>query len=140
MPLQSLGVDRPLHELKAELFKALAHPVRVRTLELLAERDRRVSELLTEIGIEASHLSQHLAVLRRTGVVTARREGNAVSYRLAHPAVAAMLADARTAIIDSLTRASTTLADLDEPVPSRTPTVRPKPRTTGTPRRTGAPA
>lgn len=115
MPLQQLGVDRPLHELKAELFKALAHPVRVRTLELLAERDRRVSELLAEIGIEASHLSQHLAVLRRTGVVTARREGNAVSYRLAHPAVAAMLADARTAIIDSLTRASTALADLDEP-------------------------
>ncbi|WP_448060464.1 ArsR/SmtB family transcription factor [Cellulomonas hominis] len=130
MPLQSLGIDRPLHELKAELFKALAHPVRVRTLELLAERDRKVSELLAEIGIEASHLSQHLAVLRRTGVVLARREGNTVHYTLAHPAVAAMLADARTAIVDALTHARATLDDLertDEPALVPTPLAPPAP-------------
>lgn len=104
MPLHALGVDRPLAEVKAELFKALAHPVRVRTLELLVERDRQVSELLTELGLEASHLSQHLALLRRAGVVTARRTGNAVHYALALPAVADMLTAARSVLVDSAAR------------------------------------
>ena len=104
MPLHALGVDLPLAEVKADLFKALAHPVRVRTLELLVERDRQVSELLTELQLEASHLSQHLAVLRRAGVVTARRTGNAVQYSLALPAVADMLAAARAVLVDAATR------------------------------------
>ena len=103
MPLHALGVDRPLAEVKADLFKALAHPVRVRTLELLVERDRQVSELLAELGLEASHLSQHLAVLRRAGVVTARRSGNAVHYALALPAVADMLGAARAVLVDAAT-------------------------------------
>jgi len=113
MPLHALGVDRPLATIKAELFKALGHPVRVRTLELLVERDRQVSELLAELDIEPSHLSQHLAVLRRAGVVTALREGNAVRYSLALPAVADMLAAARTVLTDALTRSQDTLSDLE---------------------------
>ena len=98
------GIDRPLAEVKAELFKALSHPVRVRTLELLVERDRQVADLLTELDLEASHLSQHLAVLRRAGVVTATRRGNAVHYTLALPAVADMLAAARAVLVDAATR------------------------------------
>ncbi len=101
---QSPGLDRPLAEVKADLFKALSHPVRVRTLELLVERDRQVADLLTELDLEASHLSQHLAVLRRTGVVTATRRGNAVHYTLALPAVADMLAAARAVLVDAATR------------------------------------
>ncbi|MBO0900151.1 winged helix-turn-helix transcriptional regulator [Cellulomonas sp. zg-ZUI222] len=104
MPLHALGVDRPLADVKADLFKALAHPVRVRTLELLVVRDRQVSELLAELGLEASHLSQHLAVLRRAGVVTAHRTGNAVHYALALPAVAEMLSAARDVLVDAATR------------------------------------
>lgn len=111
MPLHALGDDRPLAEVKAELFKALSHPVRVRTLELLVDRDRQVSELLTELGLEASHLSQHLAVLRRAGVVTARRTGNAVHYALALPAVADMLAAARTVLVDAAARRQGLLDD-----------------------------
>ena len=113
MPLPALGVDRPLAEVKADLFKALAHPVRVRTLELLAERDRQVSELLTELGLEASHLSQHLAVLRRAGVVSARRSGNTVEYSLALPAVAEMLAAARAVLLDAAARNRALLAATD---------------------------
>lgn len=104
MPLHALGVDRPLADVKADLFKALAHPVRVRTLELLVVRDRQVSDLLAELGLEASHLSQHLAVLRRAGVVTAHRTGNAVLYALALPAVADMLTAARDVLVDAATR------------------------------------
>ncbi len=114
MPLQRLGVEQPLAAVKADLFKALGHPVRVRTLELLVERDRQVAEMLGEIDIEASHLSQHLAVLRRAGVVTARREGNAVFYTLALPAVADMLNAARAVLLDALTRNRETLSDLEQ--------------------------
>ena len=105
------GVDRPLAEVKADLFKALSHPVRVRTLELLVERDRQVADLLTELDLEASHLSQHLAVLRRTGVVTATRRGNAVHYTLALPAVADMLAAARAVLVDAAARRTELLED-----------------------------
>jgi DNA-binding transcriptional ArsR family regulator len=85
----------PLHQLKAEFFKTLGHPARIRVLELLSEREMPVSELLPEIGLEASNLSQQLAVLRRAGLVTARREGSQVYYALTSPQVAELLAVAR---------------------------------------------
>ncbi|MEP7763204.1 metalloregulator ArsR/SmtB family transcription factor [Sanguibacter sp. 25GB23B1] len=102
MPLHALGVDTPLHELKSELFKALAHPVRVRALELLVTGPRAVADMLVETGMEASHLSQHLSVLRRSGLVTAQREGNTVTYRLAHPEVANLLTVARAVLLQAL--------------------------------------
>ncbi len=101
MPLRQYGIHAPLHEIKADLFKALAHPARVRTLELLADGERPVAELLAETGMEASHLSQHLAVLRRVGVVTSRREGKTVLYRVAGPAVTGLLRDARTVLLEA---------------------------------------
>src|SRR5688572_19828320 len=73
---------RPLSEIKAELFKALAHPARVRVLEVLADGEHTVSELQPLVGIESSHLSQQLGVLRRTGVVSARKHGSSVIYSL----------------------------------------------------------
>ena len=64
------GVSPPLYQLKAEFFKTLGHPVRIRVLELLSVREHAVSELLAEIPIEPASLSQQLAVLRRAGLVT----------------------------------------------------------------------
>lgn len=113
MPFRSATTDTPVHELKAELFKALGHPVRVRVLELLSEHERPVSELLAETGLEASHLSQHLAVLRRTGVVVARREGNGVHYQTAHPSVAELLTAARTFLVSTLSGTRAVLSDLE---------------------------
>jgi len=114
VPLHALGVDRPLAEIKADLFRSLAHPVRVRVLELLVDGPRPVSELLVELDVEASRLSQHLAVLRQNGVVTAVREGNAVRYSLAQPAVADLLAAARSVLVESLGRTRSTLTDLEQ--------------------------
>lgn len=113
MPLHPDRVATPIHEIKAELFKSLAHPLRVRVLELLSEGERPVSELLAETGTEASLLSQHLAVLRRSGAVTARREGSTVRYRLAHEAVAALLADARTFLLATLDSTRAALEGLE---------------------------
>jgi ArsR family transcriptional regulator len=99
------AAQAPLYEIKANLFKGLAHPARIRVLELLAaapDTTAPVSYLLAETGLEASHLSQHLATLRKHGVVTSSRTANAVNYRLAHPKIAELLAIARTFLLDTL--------------------------------------
>ncbi len=98
------GPGRPLYEIKANLFKALAHPARIRVLEILStnEEPTPVSTILADSAIEPTVLSQHLAVLKRHGVVTGRRVGNAVFYSLAHPKVAELLVIARTFLADTL--------------------------------------
>lgn len=89
------GQQRPLYQMKADFFKTLGHPVRIRVLELLSERAYAVSEMLTEVGIEPANLSQQLSILRRAGLVTARREGLSVTYELTTSEVAQLLAAAR---------------------------------------------
>lgn len=88
--------DRPLYEIKANLFKGLAHPYRIRVLEILRGiEEAPVAQLLAETGLEPSHLSQHLSVLRRYGLVVSERRANEVFYRLAYPQVAELLRAAR---------------------------------------------
>jgi ArsR family transcriptional regulator len=90
------NLNRPLYEVKAGLFKGLAHPIRIRILEVLsAAPEASVSELLDVVDLEASHLSQHLAVLRRNRLVVSERRGSLVFYRLAYPEVADLLRVAR---------------------------------------------
>jgi ArsR family transcriptional regulator len=86
----------------------------VRLLELLVPGERAVSDLLADTGLEASHLSQHLAVLRRSRVVLARRDGNSVRYRLADPSVADLLTAARTFLLSTLTGTRAALTDLEQ--------------------------
>jgi DNA-binding transcriptional ArsR family regulator len=85
----------PLYQAKAEFFRTLGHPARIRVLELLAERDRAVHELLDAIAIEPSNLSQQLSVLRMAGLVVQRRHGNEVIYSMALPEVRHLLQAAR---------------------------------------------
>jgi DNA-binding transcriptional ArsR family regulator len=92
----------PLHQLKAEFFKTLGHPARIRVLELLSEREMAVGELLPEVQLEASNLSQQLAVLRRAGLVTTRKEGAQVYYSLTSPHVAELLMVARVILTSVL--------------------------------------
>ena len=88
MPLSTL--DQPVYAAKADLFRALGHPARIRILELLVEGEQPVSDLLADLGIEPSTLSQHLAVVKRIGLVESSRKGNAVTYRLADRSVGAV--------------------------------------------------
>lgn len=104
------AIDTPVYVIKADLFKALGHPMRIRILELLRDDDQPVSALLAEMGVEASHLSQHLAVLRRAGVVTNSRRGNAVTYSLVDDSLTTMLDAARAFLLGDLDRTSTALA------------------------------
>ena len=72
MPFQAGAV----HEVKANLFRVLGHPARVRILELLRDGERSVGALQAELGLDSGGTSQHLAALRRIGLVASRREGN----------------------------------------------------------------
>lgn len=105
-------MSTPLYQVKAEFFKTLGHPARIRVLELLSIREHAVSELLPEVGIEAAHLSQQLAVLRRANLVVTRRDGSAVYYSLVSPQVAELLAVARRILTEVLTTQAELLGDL----------------------------
>ncbi|HRV59810.1 MAG: helix-turn-helix transcriptional regulator [Solirubrobacterales bacterium] len=105
-------MSQPLHEAKAELFRNLGHPVRVRALELLLEGPRPVHELLAEIEVEPSNLSQQLAVLRRAGLVNSRREGSTVLYTLSSPEVAEMMDAARAVLTNVISGQQSLLAEL----------------------------
>ncbi len=71
----------------AAIGRALADPKRLCVLECLADGERSVTDLSASVGCQVPNMSQHLAVLRGAGLVTARREGNTVLYRLADPTV-----------------------------------------------------
>lgn len=84
-----------LQGFKAELFKALAHPARIRILELLRDGERSVTELQFALGTEGSTVSQQLAILRMKNLVDTRKSGNNIYYRLRDPQVNDLLAVAR---------------------------------------------
>lgn len=102
----------PLYQAKAEFFRMLGHPVRIRVLELLSDGPKPVRELLAEIEVERSNLSQQLAVLRRSGIVTSVRDADTVVYSLAGPDVAELLRAARRILTELITGQQDLLADL----------------------------
>ncbi|GAA3640058.1 DNA-binding transcriptional ArsR family regulator [Lentzea atacamensis] len=104
----------PLYQAKAEFFRMLGHPVRIRVLELLQDGPKAVRELLAEIEVEPSSLSAQLAVLRRSGIVTATREGSTVVYALAGADVADLLRAARRILTELLVGRNELLVQLRE--------------------------
>lgn len=71
-----------IQSFKAELFKALAHPARIRILELLRDGEKSVTEMQLALSAEGSSVSQQLAILRMKNLVDTRRKGNVIFYRL----------------------------------------------------------
>lgn len=84
-----------LQQFKADFFKALSHPLRIRILELLAEGEKNVFELQSLIGSEGSAVSQQLSVLRAKNIVSSRKEGTRVVYTLRDPMIMDLLQIAR---------------------------------------------
>ena len=106
------AMPEPIDKLKAEFFKTLGHPARIRILELLSEEEHSVGELMPKLGLESSHLSQQLAVLRRTGMVVARKQGNNVIYTIASKDMSELLLLARKVLTGLLTDQMDLLRDL----------------------------
>ncbi|CAG5076153.1 MAG: transcriptional regulator [Thermobacillus sp.] len=84
-----------IQQFKADFFKALAHPLRIRILEILCEGDRSVNEIQSLLQSEGSTVSQQLAVLRNKNVVYGVKEGTTVVYSLRDPLIKDLLQVAR---------------------------------------------
>jgi len=108
MPL-SIG---ELQTFKAEFFRALAHPVRIRLLEELGVRERNVQELQQALGLPQPLVSQQLAVLRGRRLVATRREGATTVYSLRDPQITRLLAVARKIFENRLTDSTAMLREL----------------------------
>jgi ArsR family transcriptional regulator len=119
-------VTRPIYQVKAEFFKTLGHPARIRVLEVLREGERSVNELIPEVGIEPTHLSQQLAILRRANLVRSRKVGSSVIYSVTEPRIFELLEVAKSILTSSLSETRELLEELqgmdfvDQPVRRRT--------------------
>ncbi len=102
----------PLQAFKAEFFRALAHPVRIRLLEVLARGERSVQELQAQLHVPQPIASQQLAILLAKSIVTGRKEGNTVRYSLRDPLLADLLRVARKIFENQLIGNRTLLRDL----------------------------
>ena len=101
-----------LQTFKAQFFRALAHPIRIKILETLVRGDRTVQELQETLELEQPIVSQQLAVLRNQNIVTARKEGLSVRYALRDPAVGDLLDVARRIFNNHLVSARGMLREL----------------------------
>lgn len=108
----------PVYVVKAQLFRVLGHPVRIRILELLSEGERTVGDLQAQLELDSSGTSQHLGALRQLGLLDARREGTSVYYRIKDPRVTQLLVVARQILTSALSDSHALLSELaGEPAP-----------------------
>ncbi len=107
-------MTRPVYEVKAEMFRTLGHPVRIRVLEVLRQGEATVADIAREVGVAGSTLSQHLATLRRSGIVGSRREGSSVICHVVDPRVFQLLEVGRQILTTSLEGNREMLAALEQ--------------------------
>lgn len=105
-------MNQNVQQFKADFFKALAHPMRIRILELLSEGDKNVNELQSILGSEGSAVSQQLAVLRSKNVVQGIKEGTTVTYSLRDPLIKDLLTVAKQIFDNHLVDAISMLEDM----------------------------
>lgn len=99
-------------KLTADLFKTLGHPVRIKILHMLAHGERCVCEMIEEIGIEQSNLSQHLGVLKRQGIIDSRKDGQWVRYWIAVASVTTWLTAGEQVLRERIDHSQSVLKNL----------------------------
>jgi DNA-binding transcriptional ArsR family regulator len=97
-------IETRRYALRAEMFKALAHPMRLIMLERLRDRPWCVCELAVEVGIEKSVASKHLSQLKNAGLIEDEKRGTLVEYRLVAPCVLDLAACAEGAVLTNRRR------------------------------------
>src|SRR6266853_365707 len=105
-------MPRSLQIFKADFFRCLAHPIRIRILEVLGTGERSVQELQQELDLEQPIVSQQLAILRGKNIVTPRKLGTTVRYALSDPLVSKLLSVARAIFNNHLVDTQTMLKEL----------------------------
>lgn len=105
-------MDLKLQQFKADFFKTLSHPLRIRILELLRDGDKFVNELQVELGVDSSVVSQQLALLRNKNVVIGKKDGTKVTYSVTDPLIFELLDVARRIFNNHLTDTITMLEQI----------------------------
>lgn len=102
----------PIYRLKADFFRLLGHPARVRILELLRGGERSVGELQLALGLDSSGTSQHLTAMRKQGLLESRRAGTSVFYSVKDPRIFQLLEVAKQILTAQLEETTALLGDL----------------------------
>lgn len=78
-------MDEQLFEMHAQVCSVFSNAKRLRIIHVLRDQEKAVGDLANEMGLPKANLSQHLAIMREKGILSSRREGQRVYYRLAYP-------------------------------------------------------
>lgn len=113
--------ESALQKWKAEFFKALAHPARIRIMECLREGEKSAGDIMEALGLEQSNGSQHLSVLRNRELVTARREGTTILYSVRDPLIYEVLDLLRQYFYEHLSEVRTLLEAMAPSPPADSP-------------------
>jgi DNA-binding transcriptional ArsR family regulator len=111
------GQAHPIYRLKADFFRLLGHPVRVRILELLRDGELTVGELQAALELDSGGTSQHLTAMRRQGILESRKAGTNVFYRVKDPRTFQLLAVAREILTTQLEESRALLGDITAAAP-----------------------
>ncbi|WP_398290205.1 ArsR/SmtB family transcription factor [Sporosarcina sp. NCCP-2716] len=103
-----------MQQFKADFFKALAHPLRIRILELLADGEKSVTELQQLVNSEGSAVSQQLSILRAKNIVIGTKKGKSVIYSLRDPSISRLLEAARDLFNNHLIDTLSMLEEMEE--------------------------
>ncbi len=95
--------DLEIYERQVQICKAFAHPIRLKMLDMISDREIGVTELQQELGISKTNVSQHLAILKSAGVLATRRDGKQVFCSLAFPEVKQACQLIRQVLLSQLT-------------------------------------
>lgn len=82
--MKNILTDKAIYEMQAELCKTLTNPKRIEILNVLKHHEKTVTELVEALGASKANVSQHLAVMRHKGILTTRREGVNIFYRVSN--------------------------------------------------------
>ncbi|HUC91177.1 MAG TPA: metalloregulator ArsR/SmtB family transcription factor [Paenibacillus sp.] len=113
-------MNSELQRFKAEFFKALAHPLRIRILEVLADGVKSVNEIQAVLGSEGSAVSQQLSILRSKNIVQGQKEGNRVLYSLRDPMIVDLLTIAKQIFSNHLIDTISMLDEFSEAASDKT--------------------
>src|SRR3989338_10951275 len=78
-------MDKKIYELHAEICKTLANPLRLEIINAIRDGEKNVNELASIVKVSQSNISQHLTIMRQKNIVSTRRDGSHIYYKLAYP-------------------------------------------------------
>ena len=96
-------------KLTADFFKTLSHPVRIKILHSLKNGELCVCDIIEEVGIEQSNLSQHLGILKKQGIIDSRKDGQKVIYRIVYQSVMDVVGAAEKTLSEQISNSQSIL-------------------------------